>query len=310
MVSDTVTLPTKCNLCPRACGANRAQGQAGFCGADDTLVVARAARHMWEEPPISAGKGSGTVFFSHCSLRCIYCQNARIAHEGFGTAIDVDRLARIFLELQAEGAVNINLVTPTHYIVQIAAALSRAKTQGLSIPVVYNTSGYEQPFVVKDLCSDIDVYLADFKYARSGDSDAAERYSHAPDYFEVATRAIDAMVEVAGRPAMGVLADGWYVLRSGVLVRHMMLPGRLDDSKKVMRHLWSRYGRSVLYSVMNQYTPMGRFEDARELESPVGRFDYEELLDYCDSLGMSDYYWQAGQAEGTSFIPPFDNTGV
>ena len=250
------------------------------------------------------------MFFANCSLRCVYCQNRSIAHEGLGMAISIERLAEIFLELAEDGALNINLVTPAHYVPQIIEALRLARACGLNIPVVYNTSGYEAVPTIKMLAGSVDIFLADFKYAPARESDAARRYSAASDYFEVATSALDEMVSVAGKPVMGVLDDGWYSLRSGVLVRHMLLPGRLADSKLVMRYLWERYGRSVLYSVMSQYTPLDGLDDYPELQQRAAEHDYEELLDYCDEVGMSDYYWQQGDPVGESFIPPFDLTGV
>ena len=189
MTLDLDTLPTKpCRLCPRECGAHRAAGERGVCGASNTLVVARAALHEWEEPTISVGPGSGTVFFAHCPLRCVYCQNAAIAHGGAGKEISIDRLAHIFLELQNQGAANINLVTPTHYLYEIHQALLRARDLGLALPVVYNTSGYERAECIEAIAPDIDIWLTDFKYGASTDSNAAQRYSHAPNYFDAAIR--------------------------------------------------------------------------------------------------------------------------
>ena len=302
-------LPTSCNLCPRTCGANRAEGKRGLCGAGEKLMVARAALHMWEEPCISAGGGSGTIFFSHCPLRCVYCQNVEIAHEGKGAAISVERLAQIMLELQGQGAVNINLVTPTHYALQIVEAVALARAAGLGLPIVYNTSGYELASCIDALEGTVDIFLTDFKYWRGDCSDAALKYSHAPEYFDVAVPALDAMIACTGRLGMG--REGrWYALKRGVLVRHMMLPGRLEDSKRIVRFLWERYGRSVLYSIMSQYTPLGCFERCPELNERVSAEEYEALLDYADGLGMEDYYWQQGGAAMESFIPPWDGEGV
>ncbi len=303
------TLPTKCELCPRQCGANRAAGQRGLCGADDTLVVARAALHAWEEPPISAGRGSGTVFFAHCPLRCCYCQNAELAHQGQGIPISVERLGHIFLELQAEGALNVNLVTPTHYVVQIKQAVADARVAGLAIPVVYNTSGYERAEVIAGLAGTVDVYLTDFKYGRSGESDAAERYSHAPDYFDYALAALDAMVESMG-PAVFEDQDGWQVIKRGVIVRHMLLPGRSGESKRIIAQLWERYRTSVVYSIMSQYTPVRAVPGCPELSEPVAHREYEEVLDFADALGMDQYYWQEGDPADASFIPAWDGAGV
>ena len=302
---------------------DRLAGQRGACGADATLRVARAALHEWEEPGIAVGPGSGAVFFSFCPLRCLYCQNAEIAQGAHGTDISVERLARIFCELRGQGAANVNLVTPTHYWPHIAAA-RESLPAGFDLPFVCNTSGYERAEVIRAFADCVDVYLTDFKYASSPDSDAAGRYSHAEDYFEVACAALDAMLECAGEPCWGDwrppapgASDVQRLecaperrLERGVVVRHLLLPGRLEDSKRVMAHLRARYGNAVLYSVMDQYTPMHAFSQAPELGQRTEREDYERLLDFLDGLGMQDYFWQEGGAAEGSFIPPFDNTGV
>lgn len=323
-----------CRLCPRACGADRLAGERGVCGADARVRIARAALHFWEEPCISGSSGSGTVFFSYCPLRCIYCQNHDIAIGDAGAEVSVRRLARIFLELSEQGARNVNLVTPTHYAPHAIAAVSLARDAGLRLPVVYNTSGYETVDAVLRLKDTVDVFLTDFKYA---DAQTARRYSHAPDYPEVAYAALDAMVTQTGAPAFedkGVRegqnesqsegvhassgADGTANasddepprLLRGVVVRHLLLPGRLEESKRVVRALHDRYGSSIMLSIMNQYTPVARFERFPELNGTVPSCEYEELLDYADALGVEDYFWQEGGADSESFIPPFDRTGV
>ena len=308
-----------CTLCPRACGANRAAGQRGVCGADGGLMVARAALHMWEEPPISGQRGSGTIFFSHCPLRCIYCQNQVIAAGQAGVEVSVERVADMCLNLQGQGALNINFVTPTHYAPQARAAVALARQRGLALPVVWNTSGYETAQAVRDNVGTVDVYLTDFKYMSS---DLAKRYSSAPDYPEVALTALDEMVWCAGLPE-GDEVDGAPRLTRGVVVRHLMLPGALEDSKRVVLTMWERYGTSVLLSLMNQYTPVladaaatgdawaqGQLKRCPELAKRVPDSEYEELLDYADSLGIEDYFWQQGGAAKESFIPAFDLTGV
>jgi putative pyruvate formate lyase activating enzyme len=273
------------------------------------LRVARAALHEWEEPPISVGAGSGAVFFSCCPLRCSYCQNADIAQGVHGTDIDVSRLADIFMELQDAGAANINLVTPTQYLPFIVPATDSAHAQGLNLPIVYNTSGYECASTIRGVAGSVDVYLTDFKYWRNGESDAALRYSHAPDYFEYADTALDAMVETVGEPRFDEWNEGNRLI-GGVVVRHLLLPGRLEDSRRILSHLWNRHGDGVLYSIMNQYTPMHRYPATPELDCKVPDKDYERLLDSLDSIGMTDYFWQQGDAASESFIPPFDSTGV
>ncbi|MBO4365599.1 MAG: radical SAM protein [Eggerthellaceae bacterium] len=328
-------LPRHCELCPRRCGANRQDGQVGACGADDRLVLARAALHEWEEPPISVGAGSGTVFFSNCPLRCVYCQNAQIARGAHGTAVRPSRLTGIYHELREIGAANVNLVTPTHYLPFVVRSIRDVREDGFDLPFICNTSGYETVQAVQTMDGLVDVYLTDFKYWRGEESDAAARYSHAPDYFEVARSALSAMVQSVGTPQF----DWWRVsgvkedealsrtasvgthdasvpddseerLMKGVIVRHLMLPGRLEDSKRIMANLWAEYGDDVLYSVMSQYTPMGAFPQAPELNARVSKEDYERLLDYLDRLGMTEYYWQEGGAAEQSFIPAFDSSGV
>lgn len=301
-------LPTSCMLCPRRCGANRMAGQRGVCGADNTLRIARAALHEWEEPPISVGAGSGAVFFSNCPLRCIYCQNSEIACGAHGTEIDTKRLCDIYFELAAQGAANINLVTPTHYLPFVQDSLQSAKTLGLDLPIVCNTSGYECVDMVGALEGFVDIYLSDFKYWRSSQSDASGRYSHAADYFDVAQEALAAMVENVGRPRFDIW-QGQERLTGGIVLRHLILPGRLEDSKRVLAYLWSCYGNDILYSVMNQYVPLRTFPEAPELNTRVADEEYQRLLDYLDGLGM-DYFWQEGGAAEESFIPAFDSTGV
>lgn len=308
-----------CGLCPRACGADRASGQRGACGADGTVQVARAALHFWEEPPISGSRGSGTVFFAHCPLQCVYCQNAVIAAGAAGVAVPVSRLAQICVELQAQGALNVNFVTPTHYAPEARAAVAQARAAGLSLPIVWNTSGYETAEAVRANAGTVDVYLTDFKYA---DAALAQRYSRAPDYPEVALAALDAMVEQAGPPAFDEV-DGQPRLVRGVVVRHLMLPGALEDSRRVVRTVHGRYGAQVLLSLMNQYTPVLAREARRgsawaaaqlrrfpELGARVSDEEYERLLDYADAIGVEDYFWQEGGAAEESFVPPFDLTGV
>ena len=313
-----VPLPAECALCPRRCGVNRAAGQRGVCGADDTLKLARAALHEWEEPVISVGAGSGTVFFSGCPLRCCYCQNAPISMGGVGRAVTLQQLVDVFLGLQDVGrAANINLVTPTHYAPWVVAGVREARLRGLSVPVVYNTSGYECAQAIRLLEGTVDVYLTDFKYAAPAVSDAAAVYSGAPDYHDEALAALDEMVRQVGAPTMGEYAGdahgghaGEPVLARGVIVRHLSLPGRLEESKRLVEELWHRYGNAVLYSFMSQYTPMGSIPAHPELEHAVPASEYEQLLDFADSLGMEDYFWQQGQAAIESFIPSWDFEGL
>ncbi|MDR2106620.1 MAG: radical SAM protein [Coriobacteriales bacterium] len=295
--------PRSCSLCPRACGANRAGGQRGICGACDTLRVARAALHHGEEPPISGTRGSGTVFFSCCPLHCVYCQNEALSAGRVGATISPERLAEIFCELAEQGAHNINLVTPTQYLPQIACALEAARARGMTLPVVYNTGGYELPAAIKRLEGLVDSYLTDFKYASPR---LAARYSHAPDYPRVALAALQAMVEAVGDYTL----DDEGILRSGTIVRHLMLPGQLEDSKAVLSLVFDAVGNRVCYSLMNQYTPLPHVERLPELQTTVNEQDYDTLIDFALDLGITNSFMQEGSAAGESFIPAFDLTGV
>ena len=310
---------SSCDLCPRVCGVDRSAGARGVCGADGHLRIARAALHFWEEPPISGTHGSGTVFFSWCPLRCVYCQNAVIADGEAGAEISIGRLAQIYSELQAKGALNINLVTPTHYAPYARAALDLARERGMDLPVVWNTSGYETVRAVRENRGYADVYLTDYKYASS---DLAARYSKAPNYPQVALDALSAMVDEVGDPCFDEY-EGDERMTRGVVVRHLMLPGALEDSKRVVQTVWEHFGSSVLLSIMNQYTPVlaesakagdawacRELERCSELARRVPNEDYERLLDFADSLAIEDYFWQEGGAAEESFIPAFDLEGV
>lgn len=293
----------KCSLCPRACGANRDAGQVGRCHAGGALRVARAALHMWEEPCLSGLEGSGAVFFSGCSLGCIFCQNSRISQEASGLEISTERLAEIFLELQEQGANNINLVTAAQYTLQVRDALLEAKKAGLGIPVVYNSSGYEQVKTLQMLEGLVDIYLPDLKYLSE---DLAERYSHAADYPEYAKAAIDEMVRQQPIPEF----DARGMMQRGVIVRHLLLPGHVREAKKVIQYLYDTYGDSVYISMMNQYTPVhSNFADPL-LNRRVTKREYERLLDFASELGVTNGFYQEGATASESFIPAFDYQGV
>lgn len=290
-----------CNLCPRECGAKRNAGEAGYCLMDDKIRVARADLHMWEEPCISGRKGSGTVFFSGCNLRCVYCQNYEIAAGGRGKEITIGQLSDIFLRLQEKGAANINLVTPDHYAIAVAKAVVWAKDKGLVIPVVYNGSGYEKPEAIIDLSGIVDIFLTDFKYM---DENLAKKYSSAPDYPVVAQKALARMVEITGEASF----DGNGMMKKGVIVRHLLLPGHKKNAKDVIRYVYETYGNQVFLSLMNQYTPLGRLKenpDYRELCRKVTRREYESVVDYAISLGVENAYIQEGDTAKESYIPEF-----
>ncbi len=286
-----------CVMCPRKCGAKRNLGEIGFCGADNNIKIGRYSLHMWEEPCISGTKGSGTVFFSHCNLKCVFCQNYRISTEERGKVITTDELAEIFLELQATGANNINLVTPTHYADKIVKALDTARLKGLNLPIIYNTSGYETVETLKMLDGYINVYLPDFKYWRS---DIATKYSNAPDYPEIAKAAISEMVRQTGTPKF---ENG--LITKGTIVRHLLLPGNLYDSKKIIDYLHTTYGDDIYISIMNQYTPLEQVKDISPLNRKVGKREYDVLIDYAASIGIKNAYIQDGETALESFIPEF-----
>lgn len=293
-----------CRLCPRECNADRENGQKGYCGETASLRVARAALHMWEEPCISGNTGSGTVFFSGCPLHCVFCQNSAISKGAAGKVIAPERLAEIFLELQKKDACNINLVTPTHFIPQIISALKTAKADGLSLPIVYNTGGYEKAETIRLLEGLIDIYLPDFKYISAR---LSARYSGAPDYFTAARAALSEMFRQVGRPVFDTQTN---LMKRGVIVRHLLLPGHLADSRKVMDYLYQTYHNDIYISIMNQYTPMRTFPDMPRLNRRVSHKEYNTLVDYCLSIGIENGFIQEGETASESFIPPFDLEGV
>ncbi len=298
-----------CTLCPRRCHADRLSGGRGFCGQSAQIRAARAALHFWEEPCISGESGSGTVFFSGCSLQCVFCQNHEIAMGKAGQGISGRRLAEIFLELQEKGAANINLVTAAHFLPQVCLALERAGEEGLSVPVVYNSSGYEEIDSLKMLEGLADIYLPDLKYHSPRLSGL---YSQAPDYFEKASAAIGEMVRQAGPP---VLDPETGLMKKGVIVRHLLLPGQAGDSKRILRYLRDMYGDDIYVSIMNQYTPMKQITESAQwgtadLSRPVTAREYERVLDFADKIGIRQGYRQEGETAAESFIPAFDGEGL
>ncbi len=296
-----------CELCPRRCGVDRAAGEVGVCGETGQLMVARCALHFWEEPPISGDAGSGTIFFSGCPLRCTYCQNHEISHEGAGLPVSPSRLARMMLEQQDRGALNINLVTPLHFAPHIVDAVLCAREAGLSLPVVCNTSGYERAEMVDALSGVVDVWLTDFKYA---DPDLAARFSAARDYPDVAASALARMLENL-RERGGCRIDDDGRMLQGIIVRHLVLPGHADDSCAVLDRVWELCGNDVDISVMNQYTPNAACRaKGGELARTVSPEEYELVLDHADELGFERMWWQESGTVSESFVPPFDNSGV
>lgn len=295
-----------CNLCPRECMAERDKGQSGYCLMDNRVFLARAALHMWEEPCISGKRGSGTVFFSGCNLRCVYCQNYEIAWGKKGKEVSINRLAEIFLELQDKGAANINLVTPDHFILQVVQAVLRAKGQGLAIPIVYNGSGYEKREVIKNLSGIVDIFLIDFKYM---DAALAASYSNAPDYPVRAAQALKEMVNLTG--ALEFDEEG--MMKKGVIVRHLLLPGHKKNAKDVIRYVYETYGSQVYISLMSQYTPFNHLKEKpeyKELGRKVTKREYQTVVNYAIELGIENAFIQEGDTAKESFIPEFDGEGV
>ncbi len=296
-----------CHLCPRGCGAARSQGRRGACGANDKLRVARAALHFWEEPPISGEDGSGAIFFSGCTLRCVFCQNAEISSGNFGHEVSVARLAQMMLELAEQGALNINLVTPGHFAPQVAEAVRLARAAGMDLPIVCNTGGYETAQTVELLGQVVDIWLTDFKYA-SGK--LAGELSGAPDYPQVAATALAAMLAQLSRKGGRKLGADGRMLR-GIIVRHLVLPGHVDDSLNVLDCVWDLAGNDADLSVMNQYTPNAACrERGGELARALTGDEYEFVLDHADDLGFEYLWWQQGGTVSESFVPAFDATGV
>ena len=295
-----MNLLKNCNLCPRNCNINRYK-ELGFCRQSNKLRLALAKLFFYEEPPISGKNGSGTIFFTGCNLKCIFCQNYDISTKNIGKVITIKRLSEIMLELQSKGAHNINLVTPTIYVPQIIKAIKLAKKKGLSIPIIYNSSGYETTDTIKLLNGYIDVYLPDLKYFND---DIAIKYSKANNYFNHASKAIEEMIKQTGPCKFN--KNG--LITKGVIVRHLLLPGHLDDSKKIIKYL-SKYKDDIYISIMNQYTPIRKLK-YEELNHPVNEDDYYKLIDYALSLGINNAFCQEDETAKESFIPNWNYEGI
>lgn len=292
-----------CLLCPRKCGINRSTGQTGVCGVSSEIKVARAALHYWEEPCISGKRGSGAVFFSGCSLHCVFCQNREISDGKEGKVISKERLSDIFMELADKGANNINLVTPGQYIPDIVWVVNDAKSRGMKLPIIYNTSGYENADELKQLEGIVDVYLPDFKYM---DSALSAKYSRAKDYPSVAKQAISEMVRQ--QPGV-VIDDATGLIQKGVIVRQLLLPGHVNDAKAILKYLHDTYQDSIYISMMSQFTPIA-LKDYPEINRTVTRREYERLIDYAIKIGITNAFIQEGNVAKDSFIPAFDGEGV
>ena len=285
-----------CHLCPKNCGVNRYK-KLGFCRSSADLFVSYYSLHMWEEPIISGNHGSGTIFFSNCNLKCIFCQNRKISNDGYGKKISLDRLSKIMLELQDKGAHNINLVTPTHYAPLIKYSINMIKDK-IHIPVVYNTSSYENVDTIRMMKDIVNIYLADFKYF---DNDLGKKYSNCDNYRECAIKSIDEMYKQVGK---FIIKDDLMV--SGLIVRVLVLPGHIDDSKKIIKYLYDKYKDNIIISIMNQYTPLFHIEKYENLNRKVNDSEYNEIINYACDLGVKQAFIQEGNTQEESFIPDFD----
>lgn len=292
-----------CTLCPRNCKVNRTLKEKGFCQSGDKIKISRAALHFFEEPCISNEKGSGAIFFSGCNLKCVFCQNDLISSKNFGVEITVDRLVEIYFELKEKGACNINLVTPSHFASLIALSLRKAKEQGFDLPIIYNTSSYEKVETLKLLDGLIDVYLPDLKYY---DDVYGEKYSKAKGYFSIASKAIAEMYRQVGENQFN--QDG--MIQKGVIVRHLVMPGLVEDSKKIIHYLYVTYKNSIYLSIMNQFTPNSNLEKYPEINRPITEEEYEIVLQYAISIGVENAFIQEGGTVSESFIPEFNLEGV
>ncbi len=292
-----------CSLCPRNCHVKRTQGQLGYCGAGIQPKIARIALHDWEEPPISGEKGSGAIFFSNCNLKCCFCQNYRISHESFGKEVPVPTLAQKFLQLQSMGAHNINLITGAPYVPQIAQAIQIAKGMGLSIPVVYNTSAYEKVDTLRMLEGLVSIYIPDLKYI---DPELGKEYSDAPNYFAVASIAIQEMARQCG-PA---IFDKAGIMSSGLLVRHLVMPGRIEDSLRCLE--WIKYNLpdGAYTSIMAQYLPLHHAQNHPEINRKLTQEEYNLVIAKVFELGLENGFIQELEAASAEYVPEFDLTGV
>lgn len=293
---------TECKICPRKCKVNRTENKVGYCSLGAEIKVSRAALHFWEEPCISGEKGSGTVFFSGCNLRCVYCQNREISDGSVGKIISSDRLTEIFLELQEKGAENINLVTATHYIPSVIKSLEKAKINGLLIPVVYNSGGYESSESLKMLDGLVDIYMPDFKYMSNV---LSKKYSNCSDYAEISKISLAEMFKQQPECKF----DDKGMMKKGVLVRHLVLPGQTEDSKAIIKYLYETYEDKIYMSIMSQYTPFG-MEKYPELNRKLTWKEYDDVLDYAVSVGVENAFIQEEDVASESFIPSFDLSGV
>ena len=287
----------KCNLCPWNCNVDRDK-TFGYCGAPNDMVIARYSRHMWEEPVISGDRGSGTIFFSYCNMRCCFCQNYELSELHKGKVVSIEKFSDIVMDLQNSLVHNINLVTPVMFVPKIKEGIELARDKGFNIPIVYNTSSYENISTIQMLEGYIDIYLPDLKYY---DNELGKKYSNIDNYFEYASRAIDEMV----RQKPSVVIDKNGIMKSGVIVRHMVMPNNVEDSKKIIKYLYDKYHDNIIISIMNQYTPV-RKSKYQELNRTLYDSEYDEVVNYAYDIGVRRAFIQEGESQRESFIPDFD----
>ena len=288
----------KCEICPHKCKIDRTNGQIGRCKSKDTVKIALVSIHDYEEPCISGENGSGTVFFSNCNLNCVFCQNYEISQEGLRKEISIERLAEIFLKQQSKNVENINLVTPTSYVIQIIEAIKIAKSKGLNIPIVYNTNGYENVETIKMLKGYIDIFLPDLKYYYD---DLAEKYSKAKNYFKYATSAIKEMYRQVGAPEF----DENGIIKKGLIIRHLVLPNNIENSKQVLKWIKENIDKNVYVSIMAQYFPSYKAKEIEELNRKLNKEEYEEIEEYIETLGIENGYMQDLGEHEEEYVPNF-----
>lgn len=290
-----------CEMCPRRCHVDRVN-RLGYCGASKDLRIALVSLHKWEEPCLVGERGAGTIFFSHCNLRCVYCQNSSISQEGFGAEVSIERLAEIFIEQQLRGAANVELVTPTHYTEQICAAIDIAKERGLTLPIVWNSNAYENLETLENLRGRVDIFLPDLKYFND---EPARTFSNAPNYFAIASAAIVKMFELVGSAQI----DGGLMTR-GVIVRHLVLPNYRRDAMKIIDWLYETFGDEIFISLMNQYTPIFRADEFKKISRPLTTFEYQSVVEHANNIGIKNCFIQIGKTADKNFIPQFNLDGV
>ena len=294
-----IELLQKCEICPHKCKIDRTKNQVGICKSKDNVKLALASIHNFEEPCISGRNGSGTVFFSNCNLSCEFCQNYEISQQGLGKEISIERLAEIFIEQQLRGADNINLVSPTSYAVQIIEAIKIAKNNGLKIPIIYNTNGYENIETLKLLEGYIDIYLPDLKYA---ENDLAKKYSKIENYFEIATSAIKEMYRQVGKNEY----DENGIIKAGIIIRHLILPNHTENSKKVLKWIAENMPKNITVSVMAQYFPTYKAKEIKDINRKITKYEYQKIENYLYSLDLENGYIQEMGNNEEIYVPKWE----